>query len=214
VSDDIRRGTADLAARLAQPTTGGLQGPPRRAPAPPPETDDSDKTPPEGKRDSDESADPDDRPEATRRRSRPRTGATREQTSPGPSATPARPAGERASAPAAINITVTLTNEAAVLLEQARQGSTVREILVGAVRATSEQLRVRHASVPDPSGAIPFVQIKSRRRLEGYGRKVAVRLYVIERDAIYALADELGITVSSLITEALELRYGDGSDPR
>jgi hypothetical protein len=111
----------------------------------------------------------------------------------------------------AINITVTLTNEAAELLEQARQGSTVRETLVGAVRATSDELRARHPNIPDPSGAIPIVRIKSRRRLDGYGRKVPVRLYVVERDAIYALADDLGITVSSLVTEALELHYRDSS---
>jgi hypothetical protein len=117
-----------------------------------------------------------------------------------------------------VNITITLTLGAAELLERARGGgvddgavprATLREVVLNAVRDNSDELRRRHPTNVDPSGAIPRVRVKKRRRLAGYGKKVPVRLYRVEKEAL-VLADELDVSVSAMVTEALELSYGAG----
>jgi len=116
-----------------------------------------------------------------------------------------------------VNITITLTSHAAGLLEGARAvgvadghvpRATLREVVLNAVRDNTEELRRRHPVTVDPSGSIPRVRVKKRRRLEGYGKKVPVRVYRVEKDALDALAEEFDVSVSAMVTEALELSYG------
>jgi hypothetical protein len=75
------------------------------------------------------------------------------------------------------------------------------------VRATVGELRAAHRPTTDESGPIPKVQARRRRRLDGFGVKVPVRLYPPERQALQELADELGLSIAALVTEAVVARY-------
>jgi len=199
--DPVRDETRALAEKLAAPsaTRPSLAGPPPRVAAPTSPAPPTQPPPTEaGREDPSPSAPPSVPEEPAPRRSR------------RPPA-PAPPAATVAGAP----VTVTLTRDAAVLLEAARRsGATVREVFVDAVRSSVDELRRRHPPVQvDPSTPIPYVAARRRRRLEGYGVKVPVRLYRPEKEALDALADELGLSVSAMVTEALVHRHSPGRLP-
>jgi hypothetical protein len=88
--------------------------------------------------------------------------------------------------------------------------ATRRDAVFDAVRDNTEESPRRHPTNVHPSGPIPRVRVTKRRRLEGYGKKVPVRRYRVEKEALDVLADELDVSVSAMVTEALELRYGAG----
>jgi hypothetical protein len=212
--DPVRRETAQLAAELSR-----IGPPPARvhAPPPPPAPTEVDEPVVDG---AEEPLPPPDaegsgssagelEPERPPRRSSPRR---RSSVAEHDSATTVA---ELSSGP--VNITITLTLRAADLLEGARAAAvgdgdvpraTLREVVLNAVRDNTEELRRRHPVSVDPSGSIPRVRVKKRRRLEGYGKKVPVRLYRVEKEALDALADELDVSVSAMVTQALELTYG------
>lgn len=124
------------------------------------------------------------------------------------------PSDTTTSVGAAAPVTITLTRTAGDLLEGARSDeTTVREVLLAAVQASVDELRRQHPPRSEPAGPIPIVRVARRRKLEGYGVKVPVRLYRPEKEALDALADELGLSVSAMVTEALELRYGRRGEP-
>jgi hypothetical protein len=219
-ADPVREETAALAAELAR-----VGPPPPRVPPPPaaadPTTDiprpdaeapNRPETPPaeEPAPSAVEHADTVESPSRTaprRRAATPRPTGSHSEAAETPSPGTSSP----------VNITITLTLGAAELLERARGGgvddgavprATLREVVLNAVRNNTDELRRRHPTNVDPSGAIPRVRVKKRRRLEGYGKKVPVRLYRVEKEALDVLADELDVSVSAMVTEALELSYG------
>ena len=139
-----------------------------------------------------------------------RSNATGPGAHPRPKATGTARSPDRAAGPGpAAPMSVTLTTQAGDLLNDARrEGATAREVVLGAVQTSARELRRRHPPLVDPTGPIPITPTPRRRRLDNYGVKIPLRLYAPERAALDDLAGELGLTLSALVTEAIELRYG------
>ncbi|MGH9154900.1 MAG: hypothetical protein ACRD1K_03400 [Acidimicrobiales bacterium] len=89
--------------------------------------------------------------------------------------------------------------------------ATVADAMLGAVRSGLPQLRSTQLAEPpaiadDPLPPPP--RRRRRRRVED-GRAVPVRFSRAERDALDRLGEELGLSVSGLISEALALGSGE-----
>lgn len=137
------------------------------------------------------------RPTATQTRRQRRT------TAPGFDELPGRPVGNKRALVAQLPATVREALDSEVALSRATKGI----VIMRALREQYDRLTPQAERPSEPSGPFPPERPPTRRRAVPNRVPTTYTLWPDECDAIVHVADQLGVNLSELITDALALRY-------